>query len=55
MICYKDKTFCDYYGCKHFSECPRTYTDEEENKNIHNLPVSLFAELPNCYERQDEQ
>ena len=53
MICYKDKTFCDFEGCKKFNICDRAYTKEEKvNAELwmSNPPVCFFVNKPKCFE-----
>ena len=52
MLCYKDKTFCNYYeDCKSGKDCKRALTDEvKEKAEIAKLLVCIFAEKPECYE-----
>lgn len=55
MICYKDKTFCNFWvTCKQANDCDRKSTKEiEENSIKKGLPLSLFTDKPNCYEEKE--
>ena len=51
MICYKDRTFCNF-GCSN-KDCPRNLTDnmrkEAEEKG---LPISQYVDKPDCFEEK---
>ena len=51
MICYKDRTFCRFYEeCKDGSTCSRALTtDIIKNAEESKLPVSQYAEKPECF------
>jgi len=56
MICYRDKTFCKEYTCKHFNvDCDRSLT-EQVIFDAHqwwggaDAPISVFVDRPECYE-----
>jgi len=50
MLCYRDRTFCDYYDCKISDSCDIKITDEiiEKSQNF-GLPLCIFAERPECF------
>jgi len=52
MLCHKDRTFCPYYcQCNHGDSCSAALTKEvEEDSEKAGLPISQFAEKPNCFE-----
>jgi len=55
MICYKDKTFCDYTDCNKFKGCDRAYTDDvlkeaKEWWKRNDPPVMFYISEPECYE-----
>ena len=55
MICYRDKTFCQFYeSCAKAAICPRPLTDEvmaaaERWWGSPAVPISKFAEQPDCH------
>lgn len=54
MLCYKDKTFCPYCeDCKEGLGCHRALTHEvKKQAEYTGLPISQFAEKPDCYKEQ---
>ena len=56
MICYKDMTFCPFYeGCIDRTKCGRAETPEIiEGAQKMGLPISVFAEKPECYKHRIE-
>jgi len=58
MICYKDKTFCEFYKeCKLGNGCDRALTDKlkkeaEEWWGSGEFPISYFIEKPDCFEER---
>lgn len=58
MICYKDRTWCDFHvECTKGSTCDRALTqevrkaaDEWWGKGSGGAPIALFVAPPNCYE-----
>ena len=56
MICYKDKAFCPYWhDCQKGGECHRAMTDEVVRGSARaKLPISQFAEKPDCWEKSDD-
>ena len=54
MMCYKDRTFCNFYDCKNPS-CDIRWTQEhhEDAKKWwggkENYPVCFFLEKPSCF------
>lgn len=52
MICYRDKTFCDYWrSCVDGEICDRAMTDEVYKSACEvKLPIARFAERPDCWE-----
>lgn len=53
MICYRDRTYCDYNECKKFSKCDRALTVGvlDKAKSI-NLPVCKFIDKPKCFKKK---
>ena len=50
MLCYKDKTFCNYKDCKAFDNCNRALTAKiSEESDKYGLLLSVFAEKPPCF------
>ena len=50
MICYKDKTFCEYYKNCDAIDCDRALTEEVVQKaEAVGLPISMFIEKPVCF------
>ena len=53
MFCFKDKTFCSFWGtCKDGKECHRALTPEVEEaaeRWMKDAPICLFCEEPDCY------
>ena len=55
MICYKDRTFCPFEGCKHFYICKEALTEEVKQKaykwwGTEDAPISRMTDKPNCYQ-----
>lgn len=56
MICYKDKTFCDFYkDCKEGDACDDALTDEIKDAAVKwwgnkNAPIARWANKPKCFE-----
>jgi hypothetical protein len=64
MICYKDRTYCEYYQiCQHGSECSRALTDEvreaahqwwnwfmKKETDAKDVPIARYVDKPECYE-----
>ena len=55
MLCYKDKTFCPFYGdCKHGHDCERAETPEViVRADKIGLPICSFADKPSCWEAKN--
>jgi hypothetical protein len=55
MICYKDKTFCPYWGaCKIHYLCDRPLTPEVEKAAEEwwggtGAPICMYSEFPDCF------
>ena len=50
MICYRDKTFCNYVNCENFKNCDRAMNEYHVKKVTEiKLPVCFFADKPDCY------
>jgi hypothetical protein len=60
MICYRDRTFCQYYEtCKNGKECDRSLTtkvidDAEQWWGSKDAPICVFGEKPDCFEEKNE-
>lgn len=55
MICYRDRTYCNFRDCAAFGPCPRSFTDDVEVEAIESgLPVSLFSQKPDCFVLSEE-
>ena len=51
MICFRDKTWCSFSNCANFGPCHRSLTqDVIDAAEISRLPISQFAEIPDCYQ-----
>lgn len=52
MLCYNDKTYCDFYKtCKHGSTCPDALPDEvAEKAGKAGIGISQLLHKPECYE-----
>lgn len=60
MICFKDKTFCDYNNCKNFIGCDRAFTSKEREGSIKwwgsdEAPVAFFYPEPACFVKTDNE
>ena len=55
MLCYKDRTFCDFYeDCKNEPRCDSQLTDKiKKEASERGLPVSRFASHPHCFEQKE--
>lgn len=55
MICYKDRTFCSYYGsCLDGESCDRALTEYELINSEHfDLPICQFVEEPSCFKLKE--
>lgn len=55
MMCYKDRTFCEFYeNCKYADECGYKLTPEVILKAEQlGLYISRYVEKPSCYEEQN--
>ena len=57
MMCYKDKTFCEFSKCNKWNSCHRALTQEEIDNatkwwgNV-NAPIAIFVDKPDCYEEK---
>ena len=49
MLCYKDKTFCQFYIlCQ--NQCDRALTiDIKKEAAEFGLPICQFADIPDCF------
>lgn len=60
MICYKDKTWCEFRSCAKFEGCDRAYTQEVHEQAIkwwggEDAPVAIFTTPPSeCYKEKEE-
>ena len=58
MMCYRDKTFCDYYKeCHEGKKCPDALTEKviaEADKwwGKRGAPICQFAEKPECFKEE---
>ncbi len=51
MICYRDMTFCPFFGCVSAGSCPRALTDDvRELARAAGLPICQFVDRPDCWE-----
>jgi len=60
MLCYRDRTFCDFKDCDHFNDCVRAMNKEWQeqyniicNKNKFVLPVCQYVDKPECYKSKE--
>jgi len=59
MICYRDKTWCNFKDCANATHCPRVMSKEEEarcrkwsleiTEGKHDMIASFFGKHPKCY------
>lgn len=54
MMCYRDKTFCDFHTeCQYGKECDRALTDEVKAGAVawmgENAPIARYTEKPSCF------
>lgn len=50
-LVYRDMTFCKFSDCADFASCSRRLTDSvKQAAELLRLPISQFAEQPNCFE-----
>ena len=60
MMCFRDKTFCDFYKeCKNGAECSRALTDEVKAEAVrwwgNELPpIARWTSPPHCFEKIEE-
>ena len=56
MLCYLDRTFCDYYViCKKGKDCPRALTrDVSIHAESCGLRICKFVDKPDCFDLIDE-
>ena len=56
MICYKDKTFCQFHvDCQDGPECHRALTKTvREAADLIELPIALWATPPECFRDERE-
>lgn len=55
MICYRDRTYCNFRDCAAFGPCPRSFTDDVEIDAMDSgLPVSLYFSRPSCFVMSEE-
>ena len=56
MICYRDKTFCNFYRrCKTGKTCHRALTQKVRIKAeewMKNAPICAFVDKPDCFEEK---
>ena len=52
MLCYKDRTYCNYgVICKNSLNCPRVLTDDiKKQAEDFGLPLCLYSDFPECFE-----
>ena len=60
MMCYRDRTFCNFKNCSEFSNCSTAYTDEVHKNAVawwgnEEAPVAFFVEYPECYKEKDNE
>lgn len=50
MICYKDRTYCQYYTlCKNYDNCNALTLEVKEAADDFGLPISQFNDKPDCF------
>jgi len=50
MICYKDRTFCQYYNCAKVQTCDRVLSKRIKQDAIDfGLPVCVYSAKPECF------
>lgn len=58
MLCYKDKTFCNFKDCKKHTkeQCDRVPSELElqYSKDL-GIPMCWFYDRPPCFEKKDEK
>ena len=55
MICYKDRTFCDFWKeCANAKDCPVCLTEEVKRKaEAFGLPICHYSEKPECFKEKE--
>jgi len=56
MLCYLDKTFCNFFDkCELGAACPIALTTEVERRaDSCGLPICRFSEEPGCFKAKDK-
>jgi len=54
MMCYKDKTFCQFYEeCKDGEKCPHSYNEITKNQAIkQTLFICFYRNKPDCFKNK---
>ena len=58
MICYKDKTFCEFSNCKTWDKCDRALTKPVQAAaqkwwgKKSGAPICLFSDKPDCFVKE---
>lgn len=56
MLCYRDKTFCDFKDCENFDDCVDALTDAVHYEaNMRNMNISRCSEKPDCFKEKDNE
>ena len=57
MICFQDRTFCDFYKeCEKGEKCSRALTHRIANaaKKAH-MPIAQFENAPSCFKLEEDE
>lgn len=62
MMCWKDRTFCNFDDCDEWNTCNRAFTNEKQvaagewwkrgGGKAEDAPVCFYADKPQCYKEQ---
>lgn len=51
MLCYRDRTYCNFISCKKFDTCSTAATAQVRADALKvGLPICYYADKPECYE-----
>jgi len=58
MMCFRDKTFCNFETCARFGvDCDRAFTKQLRKESVEwwggeGAPVCFYSEQPHCFEER---
>jgi hypothetical protein len=60
MLCFRDKTFCEFKECIYSKECETFLSDKLQQEAEkwwwgENPPISVYVEKPSCYKDVDTE